>query len=89
MWSSRDGRGSRHRRDARALHIRWQRERVAVARSFRFSEDQGWREIAPMPALRSQGAAVALGGAANDRLVSGGPTPGTSQTPVCETLDVR
>jgi hypothetical protein len=52
---------------------------VAVARSFRFTEDQSWREIAPMPAPRSQGAAVALGGkvfvvggAANDRLV--GPT---------------
>jgi N-acetylneuraminic acid mutarotase len=50
---------------------------VAVARSFRFSEDQGWREIAPMPAPRSQGAAVALGGkafvvggTANDRLVA-------------------
>ena len=50
---------------------------VAVARSFRFSGDQGWREIAPMPAPRSQGAAVALGGkilivggAGNDRLVS-------------------
>jgi non-specific serine/threonine protein kinase len=50
---------------------------VAVARSFRFTSDQGWREIAPMPAPRSQGAAVALGskvfivgGAANDRLVA-------------------
>jgi len=50
---------------------------VAVARSFRFTGDQGWRELAPMPAPRSQGAAVALGGkvfivggAANDRLVS-------------------
>src|SRR5438309_1746989 len=104
---------------------------VAVARSFRFFGDQGWREIASMPAPRSQGAAVALGGkifivggAANDRLVaptyvydtatdrwtmaaalptprdhlavgstvyvmSGGPTPGVSQTAVCEALDVR
>jgi non-specific serine/threonine protein kinase len=50
---------------------------VAVARSFRFTVDQGWHEVAPMPAPRSQGAAVALGGkvfivggAANDRLVS-------------------
>jgi hypothetical protein len=50
---------------------------VAVARSFRFLGDQGWREIAPMPAPRSQGAAVAIGprvyivgGAQNDRLVS-------------------
>jgi non-specific serine/threonine protein kinase len=50
---------------------------VAVARSFRFFGDQGWREIAPMPAPRSQGAAVAIGGrivvvggAQNDRLVS-------------------
>src|SRR5437899_7871726 len=50
---------------------------VAVARSFRFFGDQGWREIASMPAPRSQGAAVALGGkvvivggAANDRLVA-------------------
>src|SRR5438445_4140514 len=50
---------------------------VAVARSFRFFGDQGWREIASMPAPRSQGAAVAIGGkifivggAANDRLVA-------------------
>src|SRR5712692_7686908 len=50
---------------------------VAVARSFRFFGDQGWREIAPMPAPRSQGAAVAIGGrifvvggAQGDRLVS-------------------
>ena len=50
---------------------------VAVARSFSFFGDQGWREIAPMPAPRSQGAAVAIGariyivgGAQNDRLVS-------------------
>ena len=50
---------------------------VAVARSFRFFGDQGWREIASMPAPRSQGAAVAIGGkifivggAGNDRLVS-------------------
>jgi len=49
---------------------------VAVARSFRFFGDQGWREIAPMPAPRSQGAAVAIGGriyivggAQGDRLV--------------------
>jgi hypothetical protein len=35
---------------------------VAVARSFRFVPDQGWREIAPMPAPRSQAAAVAIGG---------------------------
>jgi hypothetical protein len=48
-----------------------------VARSFRFFGDQGWREIAPMPAPRSQGAAVAIGGriyivggAQGDRLVS-------------------
>jgi hypothetical protein len=34
----------------------------AVARSFRFAGDQGWREIAPMPGPRSQGAAVAIGG---------------------------
>jgi hypothetical protein len=52
---------------------------VAVARSFRFVGDQGWREIAPMPAPRSQGAAVAIegrvfivGGAQDGRLV--GPT---------------
>jgi non-specific serine/threonine protein kinase len=52
---------------------------VTTARSFRFLSDQGWREIAPMPAPRSQGAAVAvggriyvIGGAQNDRLV--GPT---------------
>src|SRR5436309_3709857 len=50
---------------------------VSVARSFRFFDDQGWREIAPMPAPRSQGAAVAIGGriyivggAQGDRLVS-------------------
>src|SRR5437867_456904 len=50
---------------------------VSVARSFRFLGDQGWREIAPMPAPRSQGAAVAIGariyvvgGAQGDRLVS-------------------
>jgi N-acetylneuraminic acid mutarotase len=50
---------------------------VAVARSFRLFGDQGWREIASMPAPRSQAAAVALGGkifivggAGNDRLVS-------------------
>jgi hypothetical protein len=50
---------------------------VSVARSFRFFGDQGWREIAPMPAPRSQGAAVAIGGrifvvggAQGDRLVS-------------------
>jgi len=50
---------------------------VSVARSFRFFGEQGWREIAPMPAPRSQGAAVAIGGrifivggAQGDRLVS-------------------
>jgi Kelch motif protein len=50
---------------------------VAVARSFRFFGDEGWREIAPMPAPRSQGAAVSVdgrifivGGAQGDRLVS-------------------
>jgi hypothetical protein len=50
---------------------------VAVARSFRFFGDQGWQEIAPMPAPRSQAAAVAIGGriyvvggAQVDRLVS-------------------
>jgi N-acetylneuraminic acid mutarotase len=50
---------------------------LAVARSFRFVADQGWREIAPMPAPRSQGAAVAIGGrvfivggAEGNRLVS-------------------
>jgi Kelch motif protein len=50
---------------------------VSVARSFRFNADQGWREIAPMPAPRSQAAAVAIGGrvyivggAQGDRLVS-------------------
>jgi hypothetical protein len=50
---------------------------AAVARSFRLVGDQDWREIAPMPAPRSQGAAVAIGsrvfivgGAQNDRLVS-------------------
>jgi N-acetylneuraminic acid mutarotase len=50
---------------------------VAVARSFRLFGDQGWREIAPMPAPRSQGAAVAIGGrvfvvggAEGNRLVS-------------------
>jgi hypothetical protein len=50
---------------------------VSVARSFRFFGDQGWREIAPMPAPRSQAAAVAIGsriyvvgGAQGDRLVS-------------------
>jgi N-acetylneuraminic acid mutarotase len=50
---------------------------VAVARSFRFFGDQGWHEIAPMPAPRSQGAAVAIGGriyvvggAQGDRLVT-------------------
>jgi non-specific serine/threonine protein kinase len=49
----------------------------SVARSFRFFGDQGWREIAPMPAPRSQGAAVAIGGriyivggAEGNRLVS-------------------
>jgi Kelch motif protein len=35
---------------------------VAVARSFRFVGDEGWREIAPMPTPRSQAAAVAIGG---------------------------
>src|SRR6266446_3034791 len=35
---------------------------LSVARSFRFFGDQGWREIAPMPAPRSQAAAVAIGG---------------------------
>jgi Kelch motif protein len=35
---------------------------TAVARAFRFIGDQGWREIAPMPGPRSQGAAVAIGG---------------------------
>jgi N-acetylneuraminic acid mutarotase len=34
----------------------------AVARAFRLFGDEGWREIAPMPAPRSQGAAVAIGG---------------------------
>ena len=50
---------------------------VAVARSFRFFGEQGWREIAPMPAPRSQGAAVTIGGrifivggAQGDRLLS-------------------
>ena len=50
---------------------------IAVARSFRFLGEQGWREIAPMPAPRSQAAAVVVGGrvyivggAQNDRLVS-------------------
>src|SRR5207245_1151535 len=50
---------------------------LSVARSFRFFGDQGWREIASMPAPRSQGAAVAIGGrvyivggAQGDRLVS-------------------
>jgi len=50
---------------------------VAVARSFRFTGDQGWRELAPMPAPRSQAAAVAIGGrifivggAQGDRLFS-------------------
>jgi hypothetical protein len=50
---------------------------LSVARSFRFFGDQGWREIAPMPAPRSQGAAVAIGarvyivgGTQGDRLVS-------------------
>ena len=50
---------------------------VAVARSFGFFGDQGWREIAPMPAPRSQAAAVAIGGrvfvvggAQGDRLFS-------------------
>jgi non-specific serine/threonine protein kinase len=50
---------------------------IATARSFRFFGDQGWREIAAMPAPRSQGAAVAVGGkvfvvggASADRLVS-------------------
>ena len=33
----------------------------AIARSFRFFGEQGWREIAPMPAPRAQGAAVAIG----------------------------
>jgi N-acetylneuraminic acid mutarotase len=52
---------------------------VSVARSFRLFGEGGWREIAPMPAPRSQGAAVAIGGriyivggAQGDRLV--GPT---------------
>jgi N-acetylneuraminic acid mutarotase len=50
---------------------------VAVARSFRLFGEGGWREIASMPAPRSQGAAVAIGsrifvvgGAQNDRLVA-------------------
>ena len=50
---------------------------AATARSFRFFGAEGWREIAPMPAPRAQGAAVAigskiyvLGGADGDRLVS-------------------
>lgn len=50
---------------------------TALARSFRFTPDQGWREIAAMPAPRAQGAAVAIGakiyvvgGAQSDRLVS-------------------
>ncbi|MDP9273964.1 MAG: hypothetical protein M3O99_00050 [Chloroflexota bacterium] len=50
---------------------------VSVARSFRFFGEEGWREIAPMPAPRSQGGAVAIGGriyivggAQGDRLVS-------------------
>lgn len=50
---------------------------VAVARSFRLLGDEGWREIAPMPAPRSQAAAVAIGsrifivgGAEGGRLVS-------------------
>ena len=52
---------------------------VSTARAFRFFGAEGWREIAPMPAPRSQGAAVAIGakifivGGVNvDRLV--GPT---------------
>lgn len=50
---------------------------VAVARSFRLAGDQSWREIAAMPAPRSQGAAVAIGariyivgGAESGRLVA-------------------
>jgi len=50
---------------------------AAVARSFRLIGEQGWREIASMPAPRAQGAAVAIGsrifivgGAQGDRLVS-------------------
>ncbi|HYV21472.1 MAG TPA: kelch repeat-containing protein [Candidatus Bathyarchaeia archaeon] len=50
---------------------------VAVARSFRYFGDEGWREIAPMPAPRSQAAAAAIGGrifivggAQGDRLFS-------------------
>jgi non-specific serine/threonine protein kinase len=35
---------------------------VATARSFRLFGDQGWREIAPMPGPRAQGAAAAVGG---------------------------
>jgi hypothetical protein len=49
----------------------------AVARAFRLAGEQGWREIAPMPGPRSQGAAVAIGsrifvvgGAQGGRLVS-------------------
>src|SRR5919201_6593185 len=34
---------------------------VSTARAFRFFGAEGWREIAPMPAPRSQGAAVAIG----------------------------
>jgi len=50
---------------------------VATARSFRCCVEQRWREIAPMPGPRAQGAAVAIdakvyvvGGANTDRLVS-------------------
>jgi N-acetylneuraminic acid mutarotase len=50
---------------------------VATARSFRLSADQGWQEIASMPAPRAQAAAVAMagrvfvvGGAQGDRLVA-------------------
>jgi len=50
---------------------------ISTARSFRFLGADGWREIASMPAPRSQGAAVAIGpkiyvvGGVNvDRLVS-------------------
>jgi N-acetylneuraminic acid mutarotase len=50
---------------------------IPTARSFRWFGDEGWREIAPMPGPRAQGAAVALGdriyvvgGAAADRLVA-------------------
>lgn len=49
----------------------------ATARAFRWLGDEGWTEIAPMPAPRSQGAAVAMGsriyvvgGQADGRLVA-------------------